>query len=409
MGDGRKLRILVVDDSAVVRRILCDIISADPGLEVVGVAENGAIALARLPQLEPDLITLDIEMPELDGLETLTAVRKRYPRLPVVMFSTLTQRGASATIDALTRGASDYVTKPSNSGSISEARQSIRDQLLPKIKTLCARSSNSSRPAAPLSGLHASPARPQPGLPPSGVRSPANTTAHTSGIRSLAALSSTPPPSGYRPLPAASGARTLSPPRTGSWRVDVVVIGISTGGPNALAQLLPALPGDLAVPVIIVQHMPPMFTALFAERLAKVSQVVVREAAGGERLGPRQAWLAPGGFHLEVGGSPAGCFLRIHTDAAENSCRPAADVLFRSAAAAYRASVLGVVMTGMGEDGTKGCEAIRSAGGQVIAQDEETSVVWGMPGSVVRTGLADKVLPLDELAGEILRRVRVGR
>jgi two-component system chemotaxis response regulator CheB len=191
--------------------------------------------------------------------------------------------------------------------------------------------------------------------------------------------------------------------------VDAIVIGVSTGGPNALARLMPALPADLPVPVMIVQHMPPTFTALLAERLAKVCRVPVKEAAGGERLGPRQAWVAPGGYHLEVGPGAPGRALRVNTLAAENSCRPAADVLFRSAAAAYGAGTLAVVLTGMGYDGTRGCEAVRAAGGQVLAQDEATSVVWGMPGSVARAGLADQVLPLDELAAAIARRARVGR
>ncbi len=404
MPDERKVRVMVVDDSVVVRRLLCDIISADPALEVVGTAENGARALARLPQFDPDLITLDIEMPELDGLDTLVAVRKRFPRLPVIMFSTLTARGATATIDALTRGASDYVTKPSNVGSLAEGRQAIRDQLIPKIKSLCPRGPSGSAGARP----------PVPVAAPSGVRTlpPVSPVPAPSGIRTLPAGAwAVPVPSGVRTLPPApSGVRALPlSSRTGSWRVDAVVIGVSTGGPNALAHLLPALPADLPVPVLIVQHMPPMFTALLAERLAKVSRLPVREAAGGERLGPRQAWVAPGGFHLELALGAPGWNLRLQTGASENSCRPAADVLFRSAVGAYGAGVLGVVLTGMGQDGTKGCEAIRAAGGQVLAQDEATSVVWGMPGSVARAGLADKVLPLDQLAAEVVRRVRVAR
>jgi two-component system chemotaxis response regulator CheB len=192
-------------------------------------------------------------------------------------------------------------------------------------------------------------------------------------------------------------------------RVDAVVIGVSTGGPNALARVLPVLPPDLPVPVLIVQHMPAEFTGLLAKRLAKLTPFPVREAAGGERLGPRQAWVAPGGSHLAVAADPSGPVLTLQADAQENSCRPAADVLFRSAAAAFGTGVLAVVMTGMGQDGLAGCRVIRAAGGRVLAQDEATSVVWGMPGCVVRAGLADHVLAVDQLADEIVRLVRVGR
>lgn len=386
MSDGKKVRVLVVDDSVVVRRMLCDIIAADPELEVVGTAANGALALARVQQLSPDLVTLDVEMPEMNGLEALAALRKQAPRLPVIMFSTLTERGATATIEALTRGASDYVTKPANVGSVTAACETIRSELVPKIKALCRRGTG--RPA---SGIRALPPNPfaRPGPAPSGVFVPG------------------PAPSGVRALPPASGVRTL--PLAPRARVAAVVVGISTGGPNALAAMLPGLAADLPVPVLVVQHMPPNFTALLAERLAKVAQLPVREAAGGERLGPRQVWVAPGGAHLSVAGGPAGQTLRLTHEPPENSCRPAADVLFRTAAAAFGPGVLGVVMTGMGADGQKGAEAVRAAGGQVLAQDEATSVVWGMPGSVVRAGAADQVLPLDQIAPEIVRRVRAGR
>ncbi|HEY1187173.1 MAG TPA: CheB methylesterase domain-containing protein, partial [Gemmata sp.] len=215
------------------------------------------------------------------------------------------------------------------------------------------------------------------------------------------------PRAGGFALPGAPAARAL--PLRGKGRVEVVVIGVSTGGPNALARVLPELPADLPVPVLIVQHMPAGFTGLLADRLAKASRLAVKEAAGGERLAAQKVWLAPGGQHLEVTTAAPGWGLRLTQDAVENSCRPAADVLFRSAARAFGPGVLAVVMTGMGQDGHKGCEAVRAAGGQVFAQDEATSVVWGMPGSVVRAGLADKVLPLEQLAGEIARRARAGR
>lgn len=396
MADPRKIRVMVVDDSVVVRGILSEVIASDPALEVAGVAVNGAQALERLAQLNPDLVTLDVEMPVLDGLETLSGIRSRYPRLPVVMFSTLTERGTVATVEALTRGASDYVTKPSNTGSMAGARQAIREQLIPKIKSLCTRAPN----GPPRSGLLSFPTNT---APRSGILSFPTSTAPRPGVP-------TPP---ARPEPAAvlappPAARAL-PPRATKGRVEVVVVGISTGGPNALARMLPELPADLPVPVLIVQHMPAGFTGLLAERLAKASRLPVKEAAGGERLAPRAAWLAPGGSHLEIASAVPGWALRLNQEAVENSCRPAADVLFRSAARCFGPGVLAVVMTGMGQDGHKGCEAVRAAGGQVLAQDEATSVVWGMPGSVARAGLADKVLPLEQLAGEIVKRARAGR
>jgi two-component system chemotaxis response regulator CheB len=344
------IRILVVDDSVVIRRLLSDTLSGDRALAVVGVASDGRIALAKIPLLKPDLITLDIEMPVMNGLETLAAIRKLYPKLPVIMFSTLTERGAAATLDALALGASDYATKPSNTGSPTVALERIRIELIPKIKALCG--------VAPLK------------LPP---------------------------------LPAARPAlkvRVRSNPR-----IEIVAIGTSTGGPNALAEVLPRIPNDFPVPIVVVQHMPPIFTRLLAERLASRSAIPVEEGRAGASLAPGHAWIAPGNFHMKVIRAGAGWSLNLNQGPQENSCRPAVDVLFRSAAAAYGANVLGVVMTGMGSDGVLGAQDIRDAGGNVIIQDEASSVVWGMPGLVHASGLADAAYPLDRLATEITRRV----
>jgi len=348
------IRILVVDDSVVIRRLLSDTLSKDSTLEVVGVASDGHIALAKIPVLKPDLITLDIEMPVMDGLETLAAVRKLYPKMPVIMFSTLTERGAAATLDALSLGASDYATKPSNTGSPAVATERIHSELIPKIKALCG--------IAPLR---------------------------------LTALP------GFRP---AVKVRERS-----NSRIDVVAIGTSTGGPNALAEVLPKIPRDFPVPIVLVQHMPPIFTRLLAERLAGRSAIPVKEGVAGSVLSPSQAWIAPGNFHMKVNNTGLDWRLSMNQAAAENSCRPAVDVLFRSVAVAYGAHVLGVVMTGMGSDGVLGAQAIRDAGGDVIVQDEASSVVWGMPGLVHASGLADAVYPLDRLATEITRRVLQSR
>jgi two-component system chemotaxis response regulator CheB len=347
-----KIRILVVDDAVVFRRLVAEELDADPALEVVGTAANGKIALARLPQVNPDLVILDVEMPELDGLATLREIRKTYPKLPVIMFSALTERGAAATLDALALGATDYFAKPAGAGGLDASLQVIRDELIPEIKALCGRA------AAP--AVAVAPAPPGPG-----------------------------------------------PARTGP--VEVVAIGTSTGGPNALAEVFAGLPADLPVPVVIVQHMPPTFTRLLAERLSAQFPLRVEEGRSGEPLRPGHAWIAPGDHHMIVVRDGAGARILLHQDPPENSCRPAADVLFRSVARAFGPAALAVVLTGMGRDGLRGCEAVREAGGQVIAQDEATSVVWGMPGFVARAGLADRVLPLAMIAPEIVRRVRAGR
>jgi len=343
-----RIRVLIVDDSVVIRRLLSVILSSDPEIEVVGTASDGKIGLARICQVNPDIIILDIEMPVMNGLETLAAIRKTYRTLPVIMFSTLTEHGASATLDALALGASDYATKPTEGGNVS---QSICGDLIPKIKALCHR-----EPVA----LTIEPTR----------------------------------------------ARISKFLNFGSSSIDIVAIGVSTGGPSALATLLTGLSKDFPVPVVIVQHMPQMFTRMLAERLAVLSGFPVREGSAGELLRPGEMWVAPGGFHMEVEKIFNAVRLRTHEGPPENSCRPAVDPLFDSVAKVYGSHALAVVLTGMGQDGLRGCEHICEAGGRVLAQDEATSVVWGMPGAVTRAGLAGKVLPLHELAQEINRLVK---
>lgn len=358
---GTRTRVLVVDDAVVMRRMLTDIIGSDPELEVVGTAPDGRVALARIEQLDPDVVTLDVEMPEMDGLETLVAIRRTRPRLPVIMFSTLTRRGAAATIEALATGASDYVTKPANVGSTTEGIEQIREQLVPRIKALAPRRAPTAAAAGPA------------------------------------------------PRPAsAAGGSVLSRLRAVD-RVDAVLIGTSTGGPNALEAVLSAITEPLPVPVFIVQHMPPNFTALLAERLDRRSGLRVVEAEHGMRIEAGTAYVAPGGRHMEVAGPAALATVRLTDDPPVHSCRPAVDVLFTSAAQVYGAAQLGIVMTGMGRDGTQGCEAIAELGAEVYAQDEATSVVWGMPGFVVGAGLAHRVLPLEEIAQAITERVARGR
>jgi two-component system, chemotaxis family, protein-glutamate methylesterase/glutaminase len=353
-----KIRVLIVDDAVVVRRILTDVLSSDPDIEVAGIAANGQIALAKVQQLNPDLLTMDVEMPTMNGLETVRALRKTHPKLPVIMFSTLTARGAEATLDALAAGANDYVTKPANVGSVSVAMERIREQLIPKIKALFGK------------------------------------TQGTAGAIDKAAPP-LPPPKAFAPRsPGAISAK-----------IEIVAIGTSTGGPNALAEVIPKLPTNMPVPIVIVQHMPPIFTKLLAERLAAQWKCPVKEAEAGDRIEPGHGYIAPGGFHMVLERRPDGVFVTLNQDPPENSCRPAVDVMMRSVARVYGDKSLAVILTGMGADGLRGCTNIREAGGRVLAQDEASSVVWGMPGFVAKAGLPEKVLPLGQVAPEIVRIV----
>jgi len=352
----QRIRVLVVDDSVVVRRLVTDVLASDPALEVVGTAQNGKIALTKLEQLKPDVVTLDIEMPVMDGLETLREIRKLDRRLPIVMFSTLTERGATATLDALSSGASDYVTKPANVGSVAESMESVRQQLIPKIKALV----------------------------PDFVE-PLTVSAPVAAAPSA-------------PIAVRSRGRAAATPRA-------LVIGSSTGGPEALSSVLAKLPASLAVPVLVTQHMPPVFTRLYAQRLDKVSALTVVEATDGQPVVAGTVYIAPGDYHMEVVRRGATLVTKLHQGPPENFCRPAVDVMIRSAVAAFGGELLAVVLTGMGSDGKLGCKAVADAGGQVVVQDEATSVVWGMPGAVAREGIADEVLPLGSIPDAVLRRL----
>ena len=349
---GERIRVLVIDDSVVIRRLVTHALEEEPSVQVVGSASNGAIALQRIPQLNPDVLTLDVEMPEMDGIETLRRVRSEYPQLRVVMFSTLTQRGAAVTLEALSLGADDYVTKASNEGSLDRSMARLREELLPKIKQFF---------HLPLRSGAAGP-------PP-----PARVSATAPIWR------------GVKPLP------------------KVVVIGVSTGGPAALGDILPQLPAGFSLPVLVVQHMPPLFTRLLAERLNSACRVPVAEAQQGDPVENGRILIAPGDFHLKV--ASGGDRVHVHLDQSppQNSCRPAVDALFASVGEVYGGAAVAVILTGMGQDGLRGTEILRAQGASVVAQDEASSVVWGMPGAVVNAGLADRVVPLDQVVPEILR------
>ena len=341
-------RLLLVDDSAVIRRDLTTALAREPGLEVVGAASNGRVALMKIPLIKPDVVVLDIAMPDLDELETVAAMRQAWPRLPIIILNVASARGSAVTVDALTLGASSYVMKPDAAVPSAVAMVALAEEVVSRIEQCCPGFSRDQR------------------------------------------IGRT-PSSGSVPVTRR--------------RIDVVVIGVSTGGPQALMEVVPAFTVDFPVPILIVQHMPPVFTKLLAERLASRASIPIGEGMLYQTLSPGQAWIAPGDFHMSV--ERDADEIRLVTDrrAPENSCRPSVDVLFRSVADVYRGHVLAVVMTGMGQDGLRGCEQVRAAGGQVIVQDEASSVVWGMPGFVARAGLADHVVPLKALGAEIVDRV----
>jgi two-component system chemotaxis response regulator CheB len=358
MAPSRRVRILIADDSAVMRSILRSVLRTEAGFEVVGTAADGETALGAVEALRPDLLLLDVEMPVMDGLATLRKLRGRGHRMPVIMCSSLTQRGGRVTIEALASGASDYVAKPVSQAGPAEAIRSLARELLPKIAALTA-------------------------VPPA-------SSALSNSARAMQD-SGAPPPSGTEPI--------FSIP-------SLLAIGISTGGPAALDVVLPAFPATFPIPVLIVQHMPELFTRLLAERLNGRCPLAVREAAEGNPVQPGTIYIARGDWHLEIV-SPlrAGQAPTLHLTQAppENHCRPSVDVLYRSAAAVYGSGVLAAVLTGMGSDGMAGARIVRARGGTVLAQDQATSTVWGMPGAVVRQGLAQRIFPLQAIAPEIMR------
>jgi two-component system, chemotaxis family, protein-glutamate methylesterase/glutaminase len=354
---GERIRVMVVDDSVVIRRLVTKALASDPLLEVVGTASSGAIGLQRISELKPDLITLDIEMPDMNGLEMLKCVRRDYPSVRVIMFSTLTERGAGITLQALSLGADEYIAKVSNEASLDESMVRLRDDMIPKIKQFF-------RPIA---------------------QSPAPTESQPNHVP--AAVPALPP------KPVARGLKV---------RPKAVVVGISTGGPAALAAILPSFPASFPLPILVVQHMPPLFTRLLAARLNQSCELTVKEASQDDPVEPGTVLLAPGDFHMKVVSKGGGVRVSLDQTAQQNSCRPAVDPLFASAAQVFGGAVIAVVLTGMGYDGLRGTEALKARGASVIAQDEATSVVWGMPGAVANAGLADRVLPLDQVVPEIL-------
>jgi two-component system chemotaxis response regulator CheB len=378
----RPLRILAADDSAVMRSILWKLFllqkehrsSELPRMELCGIARDGVECLEQVKQVRPDVLVLDLEMPRLNGLEVLDRLRLENSELPVIMCSAYTEHGARSTLEALARGASDYVTKPAGQRDFDAAMQSLSQQLLPRIAALAKDAIGEEKKTG----------------------------------KSFFSNSS----QNARPKEIASKA---------SSSIEVVVIGLSTGGPSALEQLLPKLPKDFPVPVLIVQHMPKLFTGALAERLDKCCALRVEQAYDNATVRPGTVWLAPGDAHMEIaprrlmsadedkGAARVSGRVRLHQQMPLNHCMPSVDYLFFSAARMYGAGTLALVMTGMGADGLNGARAVHQRGGVVLAQDEASSAVWGMPGRVSEAGIASATLPLWGIASALKQRVSEGR
>ena len=372
------VRVLVVDDSVTVRRALSDAIEREQGLSVCGTAPNGALGLELVERSHPDVVVLDLDMPVLDGLDFLTRLRPQHPRLPVLVFSGTVGHANEATLEALWRGASDYVLKPQGLGPDGLAAF-LRAELFPRLRALA-------HVAAPPPGP--APARPAPG---SGVRPP--------GVRAFAhePRAGSAPPAGREPNEQA-GTRDPVP--------GVLVVGASTGGPRALATALGELPREFPIPVAVVQHLPAEMAEFFAAGLAANCRMPVNLAGDGDRVEPGTLWLARGGAHLTIVREGPQLRFRLDHGPEQNGCRPAVDPLFRSAVQAFGAGTLALVLTGMGHDGLAGARAVHAAHGRVLVQDEASSVVWGMPGAIARAGIAHAIVPLAQLGGELIARAR---
>jgi len=375
------LRVLVIDDTIIYRKIVSDVLSALPGVEVIGTANNGKIAMSKIAILKPDLITLDIEMPEMNGLEVLEKLNSEKSEIGVVMLSTLTHKGGEMTIKALELGAFDFIPKP-QSGTMAENLKSVQGLLSPIVKAFTRRQDiknilRGKKPTAP--ALSTGTKSQSPGLQKQKPGEPVKKPGFVS-----------------KPIP---GLFTKS---------EIITIGISTGGPSALATMIPMIPGNIGVPILIVQHMPPLFTQSLAKSLDSKSAIHVKEAEDGEVIENGIAYIAPGGKQMKIIAANDGIHRRIKItdDPPENSCKPSADYLFRSVSSHYIGRSTGVIMTGMGSDGTLGLKLMKRNGSFIIAQDEESCTVFGMPREPINSGIVDLVSPLKSIASEIVKTVK---
>jgi two-component system chemotaxis response regulator CheB len=384
---------MVVDDSAVVRGMTTRFIEEDSELQVVGSAGNGQRAVEMLDRCDPEVVVLDIEMPVMDGLTALPKIFAKRPNLQVIMSSTLTKANADVTIRALSAGAADYVTKPSNRGLGSES--DFQNEIRTKVKGLAGavRRSSGGAPAT----------RRASSAPTDRSRSPSRQTTKQPGSTTVREPAR--PQRGVGTAAASGEAKASGPGdvalrRMPSHPPQVVAIGSSTGGPQALFEVISHL-GAIKQPILITQHMPATFTSLLADHISRQTSMPCSEVCNGDRLQEGQIYIAPGGYHLVASKDGDGVVLSLSDAAPENFCRPSVDPMLRSLVDVYNGRCLAVILTGMGSDGLKGCEALVQAGGHVIAQDEESSVVWGMPGAVAKAGLASAVLPIKDIASQL--------
>lgn len=350
------IKVLIVDDSAFMRKALTSMLQEDPEIKVVGTARDGLEALQMIQELKPDIVTMDVEMPRMDGITALKEIMSKNP-VPVIMVSSLTTEGAKVTLEALELGAVDFI--PKNLSELSVNIVKIKGMLIDKIKTIARR-----------------------------------------GVVRRGPSIRAPEPKVEVPKVEIPKARISS-----ERKVGIVSIGTSTGGPKALQEIIPKLPKDFPVPIVIAQHMPPNFTKPFAERLNQLSQLSVKEAEEGETIKAGMVYVAPGRGHMRLKRRGIETYITISDDREEFIYRPSVDALMLSVAECFPGRSLGVILTGMGNDGAKGAKKIKETGGRVFAQNEETCVVYGMPRAVVEAGIADKIVPLEEMAGEIINAV----
>ncbi|MDX2194103.1 MAG: chemotaxis-specific protein-glutamate methyltransferase CheB [Gemmatimonadales bacterium] len=376
------IRVLVVDDSVLLRQMVQQVVDAQVGMRVVGSAADGALGLQRLEATRPDVVLLDLDMPEVSGYEVLERARARGCDARFLVFSGRLETGGPEVVACLNLGAADVVAKRHSGQRMTDALAWMERELVPRIRALGGAAPATGATRAPAAAATPPAARPAASRPPLAPR------------LSLPAVASRPP------------APAIGLPPLASEPVRLLVVGASTGGPAAVETFLEGLPDDFPAPILVVQHMPAEFTRHFAAALDRRLRFTVREAADGSTARAGQVWIAPGDHHLTVGGTRQAPVLRLDQGPPEHSCRPAVDPLFRSAAALFGGSAVGVVLTGMGHDGGAGAVALRQAGATVLAQDEGSSVVWGMPASVVQAGVAALQAPPDLLAAEVARLVQ---
>ena len=372
MADKKKpLRVLIVDDTAMYRKVVTEVLSELPDVEVVGTANNGKIAMSKIASLKPDILTLDIEMPEMNGLDVLSSIRSERYDVGAIVLSTLTHKGGDLTMQALELGAFDFITKPETT-SVEESKKQIKNSLSSMFKAFSRRQEIKQILEGRLSFFKTQ-------------KEPTNKDISGSVIRRMSSI---------------VNSRTKN--------AEIVGIGISTGGPKALSQMMPQIPGDINIPILIVQHMPPIFTQSLAKSLNTRCAINVKEAVDGEMIQPNVAFIAPGGKQMKIVAGMDGKdrIIRITDDPPENSCKPSVDYLFRSIAQHYVGRSTGVIMTGMGSDGYSGLTLMKRNGATIIAQDEASCIVYGMPKKPIDNGIVDVIAPLDQIASEICNTVK---